>query len=38
MARGNTAAGEISDLALTGQMHGWVLPDRDGSVLRPSIL
>jgi xylulokinase len=38
LARGNTAAGEISELALTGRMHGLVLPDRDGSVLRPSIL
>jgi xylulokinase len=38
LARGNTAASEISGVALTGQMHGLVLLDRDGRVLRPSII
>jgi xylulokinase len=35
---GKTAPREISGIALTGQMHGLVLLDRDGSVLRPSII
>ena len=30
--------GEISGIGLTGQMHGLVLLDRSGSVLRPSII
>jgi xylulokinase len=38
LARGKTAAAEISGIALTGQMHGLVLLDRGGSVLRPAIL
>ncbi|MFZ0885137.1 MAG: xylulokinase, partial [Candidatus Acidiferrales bacterium] len=38
LTRGNTAASEISGVALTGQMHGLVLLDRDGHVLRPSII
>jgi xylulokinase len=38
LARGNTAPREISGIALTGQMHGLVLLDRNGSVQRPSIL
>lgn len=38
LERGNTAAGEISGIALTGQMHGLVLLDRGGNVLRPSII
>jgi xylulokinase len=38
LARGNTAPREISGIALTGQMHGLVLLDRDRGVLRPSIL
>jgi xylulokinase len=38
LARGKAAASEISGIALTGQMHGLVLLDRSGSVLRPSII
>ena len=38
LTRGKTAGGEISGIALTGQMHGLVLLDRGGSVLRPSII
>ena len=38
LARGKTAPREISGIGLTGQMHGLVLLDRGGSVLRPSIL
>jgi xylulokinase len=38
LTRGKTAGGEISGIALTGQMHGLVLLDRDGRVLRPSII
>jgi xylulokinase len=38
LARGKTATSEISGIALTGQMHGLVLLDRGGSVLRPSII
>jgi xylulokinase len=38
LARSKTAPGEISGIGLTGQMHGLVLLDRDGSVLRPSII
>jgi xylulokinase len=38
LSRGKTASREISGIALTGQMHGLVLLDRDESVLRPSIL
>src|SRR5271170_889055 len=38
LARGKTAPSEISGIALTGQMHGLVLLDRDGRVLRPSII
>lgn len=38
LARGETAPREISGIGLTGQMHGLVLLDRGGSVLRPSIL
>jgi len=38
LACGKTAGGEISGIALTGQMHGLVLLDRDGNTLRPSII
>jgi xylulokinase len=38
LTRGKTAGAEISGVGLTGQMHGLVLLDRGGSVLRPSIL
>ena len=38
LTRGETAGGEISGIALTGQMHGLVLLDRRGSLLRPSII
>ncbi len=38
LQRGNIAADEISGIALTGQMHGLVLLDRGGNVLRPSII
>src|SRR5580693_6772700 len=38
LARGKTASSEISGIALTGQMHGLVLLDRGGSLLRPSII
>ena len=38
LTRGNTSGGDISSIALTGQMHGLVLLDRAGSVLRPSII
>ncbi len=38
LARGKTAAREISGIGLTGQMHGLVLLDRGGRVLRPSII
>src|SRR5579863_2112033 len=38
LARGRTASSEISGIALTGQMHGLVLLDRHGSVLRRSII
>ena len=38
LTRGKAAASEISGIALTGQMHGLVLLDRSGSVLRPSII
>jgi xylulokinase len=38
LQRGNIAGDEISGIALTGQMHGLVLLDRGGNVLRPSII
>jgi xylulokinase len=38
LARGKSAGEEISGIGLTGQMHGLVLLDRGGSVLRPSII
>jgi xylulokinase len=38
LERGETAATEIDGIALTGQMHGLVLLDRGGNVLRPSII
>jgi xylulokinase len=38
LAGGNTAVGEVTGIALTGQMHGLVLLDRGGSALRPSII
>ena len=38
LERGKTAAGEISGIGLTGQMHGLVLLDQSGRVLRPSII
>ncbi len=38
LARGKTSGGDISGIGLTGQMHGLVLLDRSGNVLRPSII
>lgn len=38
LERGKTAAEDISGIGLTGQMHGLVLLDQDGAVLRPSII
>jgi xylulokinase len=38
LAKGRTDAGEITGIGLTGQMHGLVLLDAHGSVLRPSII
>ena len=35
---GQTSAGEIDAIGLTGQMHGLVLLDAAGDVLRPSII
>ena len=38
LKRGKTAAGEISGIGLTGQMHGLVLLDQSGRALRPSVI
>ncbi len=38
LERGKTSAKEIACVGLTGQMHGLVLLDADGKVLRPSII
>ncbi|MFZ0037948.1 MAG: xylulokinase [Candidatus Acidiferrales bacterium] len=38
LERGKTNAKEIACVGLTGQMHGLVLLDGDGKVLRPSII
>jgi xylulokinase len=38
LARGKASAGEIEGIGLTGQMHGLVLLDAEGKVLRPSLL
>jgi xylulokinase len=38
LQKGRTGADEIRGIGLTGQMHGLVLLDRNGVVLRPSII
>lgn len=38
LASGGAGPAEISGIGLTGQMHGLVLLDRDGAVLRPCIM
>ena len=38
LAAPGVSADEITGIGLTGQMHGLVLLDRDGQVLRPAIL
>jgi xylulokinase len=38
LAEANVSAGAISAIGLTGQMHGLVLMDERGEVLRPAIL
>jgi len=38
LKRGKAAANEIACVGLTGQMHGMVLLDKDGEVLRPAII
>ncbi|HKS83188.1 MAG TPA: xylulokinase [Candidatus Acidoferrales bacterium] len=38
LARGRTEASEIEGIGLTGQMHGLVLLDQNGKVLRPSLI
>lgn len=38
MADGRIAASDIRAIGLSGQMHGAVLLDKDGEVLRPSII
>jgi xylulokinase len=38
LQRGKTEARDISGIAMTGQMHGLVLLDQGGNVLRPSII
>ena len=38
LERGNASASEIACVGLTGQMHGMVLLDGDGEVLRPAII
>jgi xylulokinase len=38
LAKGRTTAEEIGAIGLTGQMHGLVLLDREGEVLRPAML
>src|SRR5271154_5069966 len=38
LERGKAGANEIACVGLTGQMHGMVLLDKDGEVLRPAII
>ncbi|MEE8459761.1 MAG: FGGY family carbohydrate kinase, partial [Phycisphaerales bacterium] len=38
LAEANAEPGRISGIGLTGQMHGLVLLDDSGTVLRPAIL
>ena len=38
IARAGIDGGDVAGIGLTGQMHGLVLLDEDGEVLRPSIL
>ena len=38
LANGNVVPGAVASLGLSGQMHGAVLLDADGRVLRPSII
>jgi xylulokinase len=38
MAASGSAASEIEAVGLTGQMHGCVMLDRDGEVLRPALI
>ncbi len=38
LAAGKTSAEEIACVGLTGQMHGLVMLDADGKVLRPSLI
>lgn len=38
LARGGASPGEIAGIGLTGQMHGLVLLDGQGRVLRPAII
>ena len=38
LAQANISPRELKGLGLTGQMHGLVLLDKDGAVLRPAIL
>ena len=38
LAAGGASAGQIACIGLSGQMHGAVLLDRDGAVVRPSII
>lgn len=38
LTEGGLSGGDIAAVGLTGQMHGLVLQDKDGKVLRPAIL
>lgn len=38
MEKAGASAGDIAAVGLTGQMHGLVMLDREGAVLRPAIL
>ena len=38
LAKGGVSSGEVDGIGVTGQMHGLVLLDADGQVLRPSII
>ena len=38
LAQSGVAAGEIRGVGLTGQMHGAVMLDREGKVLRPALI
>lgn len=38
LAKANTPPAEVKSVGLTGQMHGLVLLDADGKVLRPSLI